>query len=100
MLILSGAPDLVVSWSDFSLYKKVRKLIRICRTIFSSFYRIYHFNEMLVLLDAGPLWLLSYDQQSWAYFNVCYLLWSHAEYRIIFSIYINSFYVCIEFGDN
>ena len=49
MLTLSGAPDRVVSLSDFSLqHKKVRKLYRIYRTIFSSFYRIYHFNYMLV----------------------------------------------------
>ena len=38
MLTLSGAPDRVISWSDFSLqHKKVRKLNRICRTILSSF---------------------------------------------------------------
>ena len=27
-------------------------------------------------MDAGPLWLLSYKQQSLAYCNMCYLLWS------------------------
>ena len=43
---------------------------------------------------------LIYDQQFRAYSNVCYLLWSHAEYRIIFSIYINNFYVYIKFEDN
>ena len=49
MLSLSGALDRVVSLSDFSFqHKKVRKLYRIYRTIFSSFYRIYHFNYMLI----------------------------------------------------
>ena len=50
MLILSGASDHVVSWSDFLLlHKKVRKLNRICHTIFSSFYRICNFDYTLVL---------------------------------------------------
>ena len=38
MLTLSGTPDSVVSWSDFSLqHKKVRKSYSICRTIFQAF---------------------------------------------------------------
>ena len=38
MLTLSGAPDRVVSWSDLSLsHKTVRKLNRICQTIFQAF---------------------------------------------------------------
>ena len=50
MLTLSGTPDHVVSWSDFSLqHKKVGKLNRICHTISSSFYSVCHFNYMLVL---------------------------------------------------
>ena len=50
MLTVSGVPGRVVSWSDFSLqHKKVRKLNRICRGIFSGFYRICHFDNMLVL---------------------------------------------------
>ena len=44
MVTLSGAPDGVVSWSDFSLlHKVVRKLNRICRTIFSlSYSSLWH----------------------------------------------------------
>ena len=38
-------------------------------------------------VDAGPLWLLSYKKQSLAYSNMCYLLWSHVEHRIVFFIY-------------
>ena len=50
MLTLSGAPDHVANWSDFPLqHNKIRKLNRICRTTFSSFYRICHFNYKLVL---------------------------------------------------
>ena len=50
MLALSGAPNCVVSWPDFSLmHKAVRKLKSICRTIFSSFYVICHFNYKVVL---------------------------------------------------
>ena len=38
------------------------------------------------LLHAGPLWLLSYEQQSLAYSNKCYLLWTHVESLLVFSI--------------
>ena len=34
----------------------------------------------------GPLWFLSYKQQSLAYSNMCYLLWSHVECGVIFFI--------------
>ena len=37
-------------------------------------------------MDAGPLWLLNYKQQSPTYSNMCYLLWSHVESRIVFFI--------------
>ena len=40
------------------------------------------------------MWLLSYKQQSLAYSNMCYLLWSHVEYRIVFFIII---YYCTSF---
>ena len=67
MLTLSGAPDRVISWSDFSLqHKKVTKLNWICRTIFSSFYRICHLTTCWSFVDAGPLRFLSYKQQSLA----------------------------------
>ena len=72
MLTLSGAPNHVVSWSDFSLlHKIIRKLNRICRAIFSRFYRIFHFKCMLVFCVAGPLRLLNYIQQSLAYSDMC-----------------------------
>ena len=35
-------------------------------------------------MNACLLWLLSYKQQSLAYSNICYLLWSHVEHRIDF----------------
>ena len=45
MLTLFRLPDRIVSWSDFSLLlKTVRKLNRICRKIFSRFYRIFHLS--------------------------------------------------------
>ena len=89
IVTLSGAPDHVVSWSDFSLqHKKVRKLYRICHTIFSSFYRICLLTTCWSSVNAGPLWLLSYKQQSLAFSNTCYLLWSHVEYRIVFIIIV------------
>ena len=39
-------------------------------------------------VDSGPLWLLSCEQQSLEYSNMCDLLWSHVEYRIVFFIYL------------
>ena len=54
MLILSGAPDRAVSWSDFSLLHKIVRKLNICRTILSRFYRICHFNYMLVLCGCWP----------------------------------------------
>ena len=39
--------------SQFSI--KVRKLYRICHTIFSSFYRICHFNYMLVICGCSVI---------------------------------------------
>ena len=35
-------------------------------------------------MDVGPLWLLSYKQQSLAYSNMCYLLWSHIGSSFLF----------------
>ena len=70
MLTLSKEPDSVVSWSDLSLqHKNVRKLYMTCHTIFSSWSSV----------NAGPLWLLSYKQQSLSYSNMYYLLSSHVE---------------------
>ena len=43
---------------------------------------------MSFYLHTSPLWLLSYEQQSLAYSNMCYLLWSHFEYRFVFFIII------------
>ena len=60
MSTLSGAPDRVVSRSDFSLqHEKVRKINRICHTIFSSLFRFSNlttYRSSVVLV----LWLLSY----------------------------------------
>ena len=89
MLTLSGAPDRVVSWSDFSLYhKKVRKLNRILSHIFQTFTGFVILTTCWSSVDTGPPLLLTYKQQSLAYSNVCYLLWSHGEYRIVFFIYL------------
>ena len=87
VLTLFGAPDRVFSWSDFSLqHKKLRKLNRICRTISQAFTGIVILTTCWSSVDDGPLWLWSYKQQSLAYCNMCYLLWSHVEYRIVFFI--------------
>ena len=90
MLTLSGAPDCVISWSDFSLlHKIVRKLNSICRKTFFTLFRFSHFNYMLVLYVCLSLWLLNYKQQSLAYSNMCYLLWSYVGYRIVFLFQCN-----------
>ena len=65
---------------------KSQKTNRICCTIFSSCCRICRFNNMLVL--CGYCLLLSYKQLSLAYSNICYLLWSHVEYRVVFFIIV------------
>ena len=89
MLTLSGAIDRVVSCPDFSLqHKNVRKLTGFVVQFFSSFYTICHLNNMLVLCGCCPLWLLSCKQQSLANSNMCYLLWSQVEFRIVF-FYLN-----------
>ena len=66
MLTLSAARDRIVRWFDLLLlHKTVKKLSRICLTIFSSFYRISHSTYMLVFVVAelyiaidGSLWLI------------------------------------------
>ena len=88
MLTLCGAPDRVVSWSDFSFsHQLVRKLDTNCGTIFSRFYRTCNLTTCWSSVHAGHLWLLSYKQQSLAYSNMCYLLRSHVEYRVVFFFY-------------
>ena len=47
-------------------------------------------------LHAGPLWLLSYKQQCLAYSNMCYLLWSHVEYSIVFFYFIRVFSIHVK----
>ena len=48
MLTLSGSPDhLIVLSAGLTSAKNCQKTNRICLTIFSSFYRICHFNNML-----------------------------------------------------
>ena len=65
MLTLSGVPDRVVSWSEFSLqHKKVRKLNRICHTFFQAFTGFVILTTYWSSVDASPLWLLSYKLQS------------------------------------
>ena len=86
MLTLSGALDHVVSWSNFSLqHKKSENYARFVVKFFQAFTGC-HFNYMLVLCGCCLLWLLSYKQQSLAYSNMFYLLWSHVEYSIVFFI--------------
>ena len=85
MRTLSGAPDHVVSWSDFSLQNKnVRKLTGFVVQFFRAFTGFVILVTCWSSADAGPLWLLSYKEQSLAYSNMCYLLWSHVEFRIVF----------------
>ena len=64
--------------SHFSI--KSQKNNRICHTIF-------YLTTCWSFVDAGPLWLLTYKQQSLAYSKMFYLLWSHAEYRTVLFIY-------------
>ena len=79
MLTLSGAPDRVVSWSDFSLqHKTVRKPTGSVVQLFQAF------TGFVILVTCCPLWLLSHKQQSLAYSNMCHLLWSYVEFRIVF----------------
>ena len=73
--------------SQFSI-KKVRKLNRICHTIFQAFTGFVILTTCWSSVDASLLCLLRYKQQSLAYSNMCYLLWSHVEYRIVFIIII------------
>ena len=71
--------------SHFSIKKSETK--QDCHTIFSSFYtRSVILTTCWSSMDASPLRLLSYKQQSLAYFNICYLLWSHVEYGIVLFI--------------
>ena len=84
MLTLSGAPDRVVSWSDFSLlHIKGRKLNRICHT---SFQALTAFTGFVILTTCWSSVVVEYKQPSLAYSYMCYLLSSHVEYRIIFSV--------------
>ena len=75
MLTLSGAPDRFVSWPDFLLqHKIVRKLTGFVVQFFQAFTGFVILITCWSSMNAGPLWLLSYKQQSLAYSNMCYLL--------------------------
>ena len=89
MPTLSGAPDCVVSWSDFSLQHKESQKTKqdLSYSFFQAFTGFVILTTCWFSVDAGPQWLLSYKQQSLAYYNMCYLLWSHVEYRIVLFIY-------------
>ena len=52
MLTLSGAPDLVVSWSDFLVFSLYAEVSRICRQFFKLL------QDLSFYLNDGPMWML------------------------------------------
>ena len=70
MLTLSGAPDRVVGWFDFSLqHKKAKELNRICHAIFQAFtgFIILITRWSSVMLSIGSSFLFQ------RIFNIVYL---------------------------